>query len=58
MHWAVRKFETLEQNGKCYYIVFDELTDIYMYLYIVVRDRNTPVVEKTIMRSSLEGGGH
>ena len=46
------------QNGTCYYIVFDEWTDIRMYMYVVVLNQNTPVVGKTLFWGpGWRGGG-
>ena len=36
---------------------FDELTDICMYLYVVVLDKNTPTAEKTLFGAQI-GGRH
>ena len=41
---CIGQFRNLGQNGTCYHIVFDESTDIRMYIYEVVLNQNTPVV--------------
>ena len=33
---CIGQFRNLGQNGKCYCIFFDELTDIHIYMYVVV----------------------
>ena len=47
----------LEQNSDCYYTVFDELTDVCMYLYVEVDlTRIHQYLEILILAPRLEGG--
>ena len=54
MHRAVHKFRT--EWKMLLYIVFDALTDIHMYVCIMVLDQNTPMARKTFFFWG--GGGH
>ena len=56
---CIEQFRNLGQNGTCYHKVFDEWKDTLMYtVYVVVLNRNTPVIGKTLFWGpGWRGGG-